>query len=69
MNMKTNVIYLSDIVPFGELTSESNPTRSIVGDDTFDLISAWSRLNSAERTQLLKFAQTLMHTNKNNADG
>lgn len=67
--MKTNVIYLADIVPISELLSESNPTRSIVGDDTFSLISIWSRLDSSERSQLLEVARTLMHANKNNTDG
>jgi hypothetical protein len=67
--MKTNVIYLADIVSISELLSESTPTRSIVGDDTFSLISIWSRLDSSERSQLLEVARTLMHANKNNTDG
>ncbi len=57
--MKTNVIYLSDCRRHIEQMRKADARRSVVGDDTFKMITAWSRLNTTDRDRLLTFAKTM----------
>jgi hypothetical protein len=57
--MKTNVIYLSDCRPHGEQLCRAKARRSVIDDNTFSMITTWSRLDASERARLLDFAQIM----------